>query len=78
MAFYLIVYPSGFLGSRATMHFFESPPSFEEGLSTFVFLLISAIALLSYAVISLAVYFGNSGLNLLLHSLTSLQTQYYE
>jgi len=44
MAFYLIVYPSGFLGSRATMHFFESPPSFEEGLSTFVFLLISAIS----------------------------------
>jgi len=44
MAFYLIVYPAGFLGSRATMRFFESPPSFEAGLATFVFLLISAIA----------------------------------
>jgi len=44
MAFYLIVYPAGFLGSRATMRFFESPPFFEAGLATFIFLLISAIA----------------------------------
>ncbi len=41
---YLVVYPAGFLGSRTTMDFFESPPTLWEGLATFIFLLISATA----------------------------------
>lgn len=42
--FYLVVYPSSFLGSQTTERFFQSPPSLEVGLATFVFLLASAIA----------------------------------
>ncbi|MCP4544474.1 MAG: hypothetical protein GY832_45770 [Chloroflexi bacterium] len=43
-AFYLLVFPSGFLGSKTTFRFFASPPPLVEGGATFVFLLLSAIA----------------------------------